>query len=50
MELLTAGPLLSASLETVAHCRNVASLSFFVIILEKRKISELAELVSDPYI
>ena len=34
----TAGPLLSASLETVAHCRNVASLSFFVIILEKRKI------------
>ena len=45
----TAGPLLAASLEPLAHHRNVARLSLFCRYYFGRCSSELAELVSLPY-
>ena len=46
----TAGPSpLAASLEPLAHCRNVASLSLFYRYYFGRCSSELAELVPLPY-
>ena len=41
----TVGPSLAISLELLAHCRNVASLSFFYRYYFGRCSSELAELV-----
>ena len=45
----TVGPSLAASLEPLAHCRNVASLSLFCRYYFGRCSSELAELVPLPY-
>ena len=45
----TVGPSLAASLEPLAHCRNVASLSLFYRYYFGRCSSELAELVPLPY-
>ena len=45
----TVGPSLAASLETLAHCRNVASLSLFYRYYFGRCSSELAEVVPLPY-
>ena len=45
----TVGPSLAASLEPLAHRRNVASLSFFYRYYFRRCSSELAELVPLPY-
>ena len=45
----TIGPSLAASLEPLAHCRNVASLSLFYRYYFGRCSSELAELVPLPY-
>ena len=43
------GPSLAASLEPLAHCRNVASLSLFYRYYFGRCSSELVELVPLPY-
>ena len=43
------GPSLAASLEPLAHCRNVASLSLFYRYYFGRCSSELAQLVLFPY-
>ena len=43
------GPSLAASLEPLAHCRNVASLSLFYRCYFGRCSSELAQLVPLPY-
>ena len=45
----TTGPLLAASLEPLAHCRNVASLSLFYRYYFGRCSSELAQLVPLPF-
>ena len=45
----TFGPSLAASLEPLAHCRNVASLSLFCRYYFGRCLSELAQLVPLPY-
>ena len=45
----TVGPSWSASLEPLAHCRNVASLSIFYRYYFGRCSSELAQLVPLPY-
>ena len=45
----TVGPLLAASLEPLAHRRNVASLSLFYRYYFGRCSSELAQLVPRPY-
>ena len=45
----TVGPSLAASLEPLAHYRNVASLSLFDRYYFGRFSSELAQLVSLPY-
>ena len=45
----TVGPSLSASLEPLAHCRNLASLSLFYRYYFGRCTSELAQLVPLPY-
>ena len=45
----TVGPSLAASLEPLAHCRNVASLSLFYRYYFRRCSSELAQLVPLPY-
>ena len=45
----TAGPSLAASLEPLAHCRNVASLSLFYRYYFGRCSSELAQLVPLPF-
>ena len=45
----TAGPSLAASLESLAHRRNVASLSLFYRYYFARCSSELAQLVLLPY-
>ena len=45
----TVGPSLAASLEPLAHCRNVASLSLFYRYYFGRCLSELAQLVPLPY-
>ena len=45
----TVGPSLTASLEPLAHCRNVASLSLFCRYYFGRYSSEQAELVPLPY-
>ena len=45
----TVGPSLAASLEPLAHCQNVASLSLFYRCYFGRCSSELAELVPLPY-
>ena len=45
----TVGPSLAASLEPLAHCRNVASLSLFYGYYFGRCSSELAEVVPLPY-
>ena len=45
----TFGPSLAASLEPLAHCRNLASLSLFYRYYFGRCASELAELVPLPY-
>ena len=45
----TVGPALAASLEPLAHRRNVAGLSLFYRYYSGRCSSELAELVSLPY-
>ena len=45
----TVGPSLAASLEPLAHCRNVASLSLFYSYYFGRCSSELAQLVSLSY-
>ena len=45
----TAGPSLAASLEPLAHHRNLASLSLFNRYYFGRYSSELAELVPPPY-
>ena len=45
----TVGPSLAASLEPMAHCRNVASLSLFYRYYFGRCSSELAQLVPLPY-
>ena len=45
----TIGPSLAASLEPLAHCRNVANLSLFYRYYFGRCSSELAELVPLPY-
>ena len=46
---MTVGPSLAASLEPLAHCRNVASLSLLCRYYFGRCSSELAELVPLPY-
>ena len=46
---MTVGPSLAASIEPLAHCRNVASLSLFYRYYFGRFSSELAELVPLPY-
>ena len=43
------GPSLAASLEPLAHCRNVASLSLFYRYYFGRCSSELAQLVPLPF-
>ena len=43
------GPSITASLEPLAHCQNVASLSLFYKYYFGRCSSELAELVPLPY-
>ena len=45
----TVGPLLAASLEPLAHCQNVASLSLFYSYYFGRCSSELVQLVLLPY-
>ena len=45
----TVGSSLAASLEPLAHCRNVASLSLFYRYCFGRCSSELAQLVALPY-
>ena len=45
----TVGPSLAASLEPLAHCQNVASLSLFYRYYFGRCSSEMAELVPLPY-
>ena len=45
----TVGPLLAASLEPLAHCQNVASLSVFYMYYFGRCSSELGQLVPLPY-
>ena len=45
----TVGPSLSTSLEPLAHCRNLASLSFFYRYYFGRCSSELVRLVSLPF-
>ena len=45
----TVGPSFAASLETLAHCQNVSSLSFFYTYYFGRCSSELAQLVPFPY-
>ena len=45
----TVGPSLAASLEPLAHCRNVASLSLFNSYYFGRCSSELAQLVPLPF-
>ena len=45
----TVGPSLTASLEPLAHCRNVASLSLFYRYYFGRCSSELAQLVPLPF-
>ena len=45
----TASPSLAASLEPLAYCRNVASLSLFCRYCFGRSSSELAELFPLPY-
>ena len=45
----TVGPSLAVSLELLAHCRNVASLSLFCRYYFGRCSPELAELVPLPY-
>ena len=45
----TLGPLLAASLEPLAHCRNVASLSLFYRYYVGRCLSELVQQVPLPY-
>ena len=45
----TVGPSIATSLEPLAYCRNVASLSFFYWNYSGRRSSELDELVSLPY-
>ena len=45
----TVGPSLAASLETLTHCRYVASLSLFYRYYFDRCLSEMAELVLLPY-
>ena len=45
----TVGPSLAASLEPLAHCRNVASLSLFCRYYFGRCSSELAQLVPLPH-
>ena len=45
----TVGPSLSASLEPLAHCRNLASLSLFYRYYFGRCTSELAQLVPLPH-
>ena len=45
----TVNPSLAASLEPLAHCRNVASLSFFYGFYFGRCSSELAQLVLLPF-
>ena len=45
----TVGPSLAVSLEPLAHCRNVASLSLFYRYYFGRCSSELAQLVPLPY-
>ena len=45
----TVGPSLAASLEPLAHGRNVASLSLFYMYYFGRCSDELAELVPHPY-
>ena len=45
----TVGPSLAGSLEPLAHCRNVASLSLFYRYYFGRCSSELAQLVPLPY-
>ena len=45
----TVGPSLAASLELLAHCRNVASLSLFYGYYFGRCSSDLAQMVSLPY-
>ena len=45
----TVGPSLAASLEPLAYCRNVASLSLFYRYYFGRYSSELAQLVPLPY-
>ena len=45
----TFGPSLAASLEPLAHCQNIASLTLFYIYYFGRCSSELAQLVLLPY-
>ena len=45
----TVGPSLAASLEPLAHCRNVASLSLFYRHYFGRYPSELAQLIPRPF-
>ena len=45
----TVSPSLAASLEPLAHCQSVASLSLFYMYYFGRCLSELAELVPFPY-
>ena len=45
----TVGPSLAASLEPLAHCRNVASLSLFYRYYFSRCSSELAQVVPLPF-
>ena len=45
----TVGPALAASLEPLAHCRNVASLSLFYKYYFGRCSSQLAQLVPPPF-
>ena len=49
MSYRTVGPSLAASLEPLAHCQNVASLSFFYRYYFCRCSSELAQPVSLPF-
>ena len=45
----TVGPSLTASVEPLAHCHNVASLSLFYRYYFGRCSSELAQLIPQPY-
>ena len=45
----TVGPSLDASLETLAHCGNVTSLSLFYRYYFGRSFSELAQLILLPF-